>query len=33
MHAIELHPGRGAQIARSAGQAAQLISIDGDGQR
>ena len=30
IHAIELHPGRGAQIARSAGQAAQLISIDGD---
>jgi large subunit ribosomal protein L2 len=30
VHAIELHPGRGAQIARSAGQAAQLISIDGD---
>ncbi len=30
IHAIELHPGRGAQIARSAGQNAQLISIDGD---
>ena len=30
VHAIELHPGRGAQIARSAGQAAQLVSIDGD---
>ena len=30
IHAIELHPGRGAQIARSAGQSAQLISIDGD---
>jgi large subunit ribosomal protein L2 len=29
IHAIELHPGRGAQIARSAGQNAQLISIDG----
>lgn len=28
IHAIELHPGRGAQIARSAGQSAQLISID-----
>lgn len=30
IHAIELHPGRGAQIARSAGQAAQLVSVDGD---
>lgn len=30
IHAIELHPGRGAQIARSAGQSAQLISIDGE---
>ena len=30
IHAIELHPGRGAQIARSAGQSAQLVSIDGD---
>ncbi len=30
IHAIELHPGRGAKIARSAGQAAQLISVDGD---
>jgi large subunit ribosomal protein L2 len=30
IHAIELHPGRGAQIARSAGQSAQLISVDGD---
>ncbi len=30
IHAIELHPGRGAQIARSAGQNAQLISIDGE---
>ena len=30
IHAIELHPGRGAQIARSAGQAAQLISLDGE---
>ncbi|MFP4068774.1 MAG: 50S ribosomal protein L2 [Verrucomicrobiota bacterium] len=29
IHAIELHPGRGAQIARSAGQAAQLVSVDG----
>lgn len=30
IHAIELHPGRGAQIARSAGQAAQLVSVDGE---
>ena len=30
IHAIELHPGRGAQIARSAGQVAQLVSVDGD---
>lgn len=30
IHAIELHPGRGAQIARSAGQSAQLVSVDGD---
>ena len=30
IHAIELHPGRGAQIARSAGQNAQLISVDGE---
>ncbi len=30
IHAIELHPGRGAQIARSAGQNAQLVSVDGD---
>lgn len=30
IHAIELHPGRGAQIARSAGQSAQLISVDGE---
>jgi len=30
IHAIELHPGRGAQIARSAGQSAQLVSIDGE---
>ena len=29
IHAIELHPGRGAQLARSAGQAAQLINVDG----
>ena len=30
VHAIELHPGRGAQIARSAGQSAQLVSVDGE---
>ena len=30
IHAIELHPGRGAQIARSAGQSAQLVSLDGE---
>ena len=30
VHAIELEPGRGAQIARSAGTAAQLITIEGD---
>ncbi len=28
IHAIELHPGRGAQIARAAGQSAQLVSVD-----
>lgn len=30
IHAIELHPGRGAQLVRSAGQAAQLINVDGE---
>ena len=30
IHAIELHPGRGAQLARAAGQSAQLISVDGE---
>jgi large subunit ribosomal protein L2 len=30
IHAIELHPGRGAKIARSAGQSAQLVSVDGE---
>jgi len=30
IHAIEMQPGKGAQIARSAGQHAQLISTDGD---
>lgn len=29
IHAIELHPGRGAQLARSAGQSAQLIKVEG----
>ena len=30
IHALEMQPGRGAQIARSAGNAAQLISVEGD---
>src|SRR5690606_25456631 len=30
VHAIELVPGRGAQICRSAGTSAQLISVEGD---
>jgi len=30
LHAIEMQPGKGAQIARSAGQSAQLISIEGN---
>ena len=30
VHAIELEPGKGAQIARSAGVAAQLVGIDGN---
>lgn len=30
IHAIELYPGRGAQIARSAGQSAQLVSVEGE---
>lgn len=29
IHAVEMQPGRGAQIARSAGQTAQLVSIEG----
>ncbi|MEM9227696.1 MAG: 50S ribosomal protein L2 [Verrucomicrobiota bacterium] len=29
IHAIEMQPGKGAQIARSAGQSAQLVSVDG----
>lgn len=30
IHCIELQPGRGAQIARSAGQTAQLVSVEDD---
>ncbi len=30
IHAVELQPGRGAQIARSAGNAAQLLAREGD---
>jgi large subunit ribosomal protein L2 len=30
IHALELIPGRGAQICRSAGVAAQLINVEGD---
>lgn len=30
LHAVELLPGKGAQIARSAGNAVELIAIDGD---
>ena len=30
IHAVELHPGRGAQLVRSAGEVAQLIKVDGD---
>ena len=29
-HAVELRPGRGAQLVRSAGEAAQLIKVDGE---
>jgi large subunit ribosomal protein L2 len=29
IHAVELYPGRGAQIARSAGNAAELVGVDG----
>ena len=29
IHAIELHPGKGAQIGRSAGTSAQLLAIEG----
>ncbi|MEM7672981.1 MAG: 50S ribosomal protein L2 [Verrucomicrobiota bacterium] len=28
VHNVELHPGRGAQIARAAGQSAQLINVE-----
>lgn len=30
IHAVELHPGRGAQLVRSAGQSAQTVNLDGD---
>ncbi len=30
VHCIELQPGKGAQMARSAGTGAQLVNIDGD---
>ncbi len=30
IHALELVPGKGAQMVRSAGLAAQLVSVDGD---
>lgn len=30
VHAVELVPGRGAQIGRSAGAGAQLVNVDGD---
>ncbi|MDC3132475.1 50S ribosomal protein L2 [Opitutae bacterium] len=30
IHALELHPGRGAQLVRSAGESAQLIKVDGE---
>ena len=30
IHAVELHPGRGAQLVRSAGETAQLIKVDGE---
>ncbi|HOO93560.1 MAG TPA: 50S ribosomal protein L2, partial [Opitutales bacterium] len=30
IHAVELLPGKGAQIARSAGNAVQLVNVDGD---
>jgi large subunit ribosomal protein L2 len=30
IHAVELRPGRGAQIARGAGVSAQLVAVEGD---
>ncbi|HEY5552750.1 MAG TPA: 50S ribosomal protein L2 [Opitutaceae bacterium] len=30
IHAVEMYPGRGAQIARSAGNAVELIGVEGD---
>ena len=30
VHCVELHPGRGAQLARSAGCSAQFVALDGD---
>lgn len=30
IHAVELQPGKGAQVARAAGQSAQLVSVDND---
>lgn len=30
IHALELRPGKGAQVARSAGNSAQLIAVEGD---
>ena len=30
VHCVELHPGRGAQLARSAGISAQFVALDGD---
>jgi len=30
LHAVEMYPGRGAQIARSAGNAVELVGVEGD---
>jgi len=30
VHAVELYPGRGAQIARSAGNSVELVGVEGD---
>lgn len=30
LHSVELHPGKGAQLARSAGASVQLMAVDGD---